>query len=131
MTATLTTGRIRCGNRQSPDFPGKHTHDTVTDVRACYETTAAYERYLEWDDGAQAAEQAYERYLEDRGYEAARAQDDYEASHGVVGFSEAWHNESPETCPCGQHPEPKPSRGWWSPPTAAWAWSEDGRDLNT
>lgn len=55
------------------------------------------------DDGAQAAEQAYERHLEDSGYDDARAQDDYEARNGVVGFIEAWHLASPETCPCDAH----------------------------
>lgn len=43
----------------------------------------------------QAAERGYERHLEDQGYEAARAQDAYEAQHGVVSFQDAYQAACP------------------------------------
>lgn len=100
MTASALTHRIRCGNPNSPDLPGPHTHATAAEVASCYAATRAYAEYCDWDDGAAAAEQAYERHLENRGYGEARAQADYEARNGVVGFIEAWHLASPDTCPC-------------------------------
>lgn len=104
-------------------------HIDVAAIRAC----AAYISDNEWaveDD--HRAEQAAERALEDRGYWEARAQDEYEARNGVVGFTEAWHRDSPDTCPCGRHDAPEPGRSddWWNLPIAASMWAADGRDLN-
>lgn len=89
-----TTTGPRCGNCGG----GVH-HADVAAVKLCY----ALEAEQSWDDGAAAAEAAYERHLEDRGYDEARAQDDHEARNGVVGFIDAWHAESPDTCPCDRH----------------------------
>lgn len=47
-------------------------------------------------DGAAAAEMAYERHLEDRGANEARAQDDHEARNGVISFQDAWDMACPE-----------------------------------
>jgi hypothetical protein len=72
-------------------------------VRWAIDDTKAYFDYLEYQDqeaeAEAAAERAYERKLEDAGYEDAQAQDDYEAAHGVVDFITAWQLASPETAP--------------------------------
>lgn len=91
MTASTTRRPILCGNRSSHGV-GVY-HESLDVVRDCF--AGRFD-----DDGCAAAELAAERHLEDRGYWAARAQEDYEARNGVIGFREAWHLESPETCPC-------------------------------
>lgn len=84
-----------CGGRRAGA-----RHINVEAIRTCAIYTA---------DNEQAAEDAYqgelavERALENRGYDEARAQEDYEARNGVVGFIEAWHAQSPDTCPCDNH----------------------------
>jgi hypothetical protein len=90
---------VRCGNRKAhgPDV----YHNGRTEVRDCFAGRLATEP--DHDNGAAAAELAYERHLEDRGYDDARAQEEHEARHGVVGFIQAWHDASPETCPCDRH----------------------------
>lgn len=93
---TLTTIRphiIRCGCCLS-------FHSTATDIRNCYADVAEGQAQAEAES---AAELAYERKLEDAGWQEATAQDDYEARNGVVGFIESWHLASPETCPCSAH----------------------------
>ena len=74
-------------------------HNTVAEVGYCYD---AYEGQAE-AQAEIAAELAYERKLEDAGWQEAAAQDAYEARNGVIGFTQAWHMESPDTCPCGDH----------------------------
>ena len=104
-TATLTPA-IRCGNRNPVDFVGEHRHAAPDEVRACYAATAAYEAY--GDRYEYNADAAYERHLEDRGYDEARAQDEHEARHGVTSFIESWHIQSPATCPCDDHEDDEP-----------------------
>jgi hypothetical protein len=72
-------------------------HIDLAAIRACCDITREQEEQAEADS---RLEDAQLRYLENRGYDEARAQDDYEARNGVIGFREAWHNESPDTCPC-------------------------------
>lgn len=72
-------------------------HIDVQAVKDCHYITREQEANQEADARAEAAA---ERHLEDRGYWAAQEQDAYEARNGVIGFREAWHNESPHTCPC-------------------------------
>lgn len=78
----LATG-IRCGNH--PRGLKVH-HDSVATVQHCYAV-----RYSQEADqmAEQAVELAYERHLEDRGYEEARAQDEHEARNGVISFHQA------------------------------------------
>lgn len=79
--AELATG-IRCGAHGRI----KVYHDSTETVRYCYgkmrsdQAEAAAEA---------AAELAYERHLEDRGYYEARAQEEHEARHGVISFHQA------------------------------------------
>ena len=70
---------VRCGNH------GKDRvyHRDASEVKDCY--AGRFD-----DDGAAAAEMAYERHLEDAGYWEARAQEDYERRMGVVDFSDAY-----------------------------------------
>lgn len=79
----------RCGQCHS-------RHANAAAVRECYEQDAeqAANAAAEF-----AAEAAVERYFEDRGYWAARADEDWERTRGVVGFTEAWDLESPGTRP--------------------------------
>ena len=75
-TATGT----RCGNHGRTS-PGQHVfHANPDSVRECYRLTAEAIADQEAD---LAAEQALERYLEDRGYDEARAFEDWEARHGI------------------------------------------------
>src|SRR3982751_1911675 len=67
---------VKCGNC-------KRRHSNVAAVKDCYAGP-------DYNDGAAAAEQAYERHLEDRGYDEARFQDEMEARNGVISFSQAW-----------------------------------------
>lgn len=87
-----TTTGPRCGNCRNGV-----RHATVAIIRACYVIEA--DQHLQMIN-EQAAEAAYERHLEDRGYWEAQAQDDYEARLGIPSFTEAWHAASPDTCPC-------------------------------
>jgi hypothetical protein len=93
MTAVTapTYTSIRCGNRKAHG-EGVY-HESLAVVRDCF--AGRFD-----DDGYLEAEMAYERRLEDRGYWEAQAQDAYEARNGVIGFREAWHLASPDTCPC-------------------------------
>lgn len=82
----VTPRGVRCGQCQAH-------HANADTVRECYRITAAQEATVRAE---QAAELAYERHLEDRGYWDARAQDDYEERHGVISFSDAWDMACPE-----------------------------------
>ena len=74
----------RCGNH----YRGTKTHhNSVAAVKLCYAITAEQVAEVE---ACAAAEQGYERYLEDRGYWEAQAQDDYEARMGVIPFDVAY-----------------------------------------
>lgn len=84
-----------CGGRRAGA-----RHADVAAIRACDAYRRDQDAVVE---GARWAEAAYERHLEDRGYDEARAQEDYEARNGVIGFIEAWHIQSPHTCPCEEH----------------------------
>ena len=68
---------VRCGNHGHGQ---KFYHPTAQAVRECYDWTADQEAQRAAE---QAAEEGYERFLEDRGYWAARAQEDYEARNGI------------------------------------------------
>jgi hypothetical protein len=81
---------VRCGEC-------KNRHHSAKAVKLCYEVAADFKAE---QAALLNAEMAYERHLEDRGWQEAAAQDAYERANGVIGFREAWHNESPETCPC-------------------------------
>lgn len=85
--------------RAAGEDHGDSVRWALDDTRARFDSPAG-DRY---DDGAADAEAAYERHLENRGADEADAQDAYEARNGVVGFIDAWHAESPDTCPCGRH----------------------------
>lgn len=90
---TATETGPRCGRCQAP-------HINIEAIRDCHTIAYAQEEQADADARAEAS---YERHLEDRGYDAARAQDDYEARNGVIGFIEAWHAQSPDSCPCPNH----------------------------
>jgi hypothetical protein len=69
---------VRCGNHHRDD---RTYHADAASVRECYRLTAEQDA----DSRAEiAAELAYERHLEDRGYWEARAQEDFERNHGVI-----------------------------------------------
>lgn len=88
-TIEETDTGVRCGNHGKV---GVAFHTSAAAVRACY----ALGRELDAQAAAEhAAELAVERALEDRGYWDARAQEDYEASHGVVQFDEAYRMACP------------------------------------
>jgi len=55
-------------------------HASVKAIRVCHGIMQAQEDEMRAE---QAAEQGYERYLEDRGYWDARAQEDHERAMGV------------------------------------------------
>lgn len=76
----VTATGTRCGNH-GRTAPGEHTyHANPASVRACYRLSAE----MIADQRAEiAAEEAYERFLEDRGYEEARAQEAWEQTHGM------------------------------------------------
>jgi hypothetical protein len=75
-TATGT----RCGNH-GRTAPGEHTyHANPASVRECYRLTA---EAIADQEAEIRAELAYERHLEDRGYEEARAQEAWEQTHGI------------------------------------------------
>lgn len=76
-TMTRPTG-IKCGNCRD-------RHTSVDEVKACY---AQMQANVEAQRAELAAEQAYERHLEDRGFDDARAQEDHEARTGAVSFEE-------------------------------------------
>lgn len=80
---------IRCGNHGRG---ARVYHANPASVRECYRLTAE----MIADQKAEIeAEQRYERFLEDRGYWEARAQEAYEETHGVIQFEDAYR----EACP--------------------------------
>jgi hypothetical protein len=98
---------IKCGNHNS-----RTKHNNAEQVKMCYQGAEVVSSELvvtpcetytlsvvafpeDDDNGAAAAEQAYERYLEDRGANEARLQDDMEARSGVISFSDAWDLADP------------------------------------
>lgn len=104
----MSANRVRCGNAVHKSFHFSladevHHHESVAQVRLCFarkdefglrslEELALEER---WEDEARAeyeAERAAERYWEDRGWQEALAQDEYEARMGVVPFDVAYAN---------------------------------------
>lgn len=80
---------ILCGNHGDG---AEVYHRTVDLVRTCFHIAQEQDEQVlgDW-----RAERAAERHLEDRGYDEARAQDDYEARHGVIGFAEAYRMACP------------------------------------
>ncbi len=95
-----------------------HTHDTAAQARMCTELGGPdyYFEALDAQDQADAefaaeavaklahaATPPWTWYFEDRGYWEARAQEDHERESGCLGFLEAWHLASPDTCPCDDH----------------------------
>lgn len=84
---------IRCGSC-------KQRHALAASVKFCYAMQAEYRAEQEAEI---AAERRNERFFEERGYWEALAQDEYERRNGVIDFIDAWHMESPETCPCEDH----------------------------
>ncbi|MEU3452255.1 hypothetical protein ABZ671_01230 [Micromonospora sp. NPDC006766] len=83
---TITTTGVRCGNHH-PDEVTRHFD--VAAVRDCHIIGYQEEAAAEAD---YRAELAAARALEDRGYWAARAQDDYEAAMGVIPFDVAYRD---------------------------------------
>jgi hypothetical protein len=88
---------VRCGNRKAhgtDHLTGAYHRDSA-EVRACYAAGATGIPSLEEEAADQEAlaelmaEQAVERYFEDRGYEEARFQEQQEARLGVVQFGDA------------------------------------------
>jgi hypothetical protein len=86
----ITDSGVRCGNHGRGE---KIHHANSASVRECYRIDR--ERIAE-SNAEIAAEQAYERHLEDKGYWEAKAQDDYEARMGVIQFEDAWDMADPE-----------------------------------
>lgn len=83
-----TVEGVRCANHGD----WRVYHFDAAAVRACFTVTAQ----MQADQDAEiAAEQAYVRHLEDRGYWEARAQDDYEARMGVIDFADAYRMACP------------------------------------
>lgn len=81
---------VRCGSHGRDN---RVYHESAEAVRRCY----AVRNEMEAEQAAElAAEQAYERHLEDRGYDDARAQEVYEQRNGVVPFDQAYRNACPE-----------------------------------
>lgn len=76
----VTETGVRCGNHGRTKH-GEHTyHANPASVRECYRLAAE----MEADEKAEAAaELAYERHLEDRGYWGARAQEQWEQAQGI------------------------------------------------
>jgi hypothetical protein len=70
----------KCGNC-------RERHAGAKAIRLCYDTSKAE---ADQAHAEHAAEMAVERYYEDRGYWDARAQEDYEAAHGVIPFDVAY-----------------------------------------
>jgi hypothetical protein len=89
----VTATGVRCGNH-GRTAPSEHVHHAnPASVRECYRLAAQ----MEADQAAEiAAELAYERHLEDRGYWDARAQEDWEERHGVIQFEDAYRAACPE-----------------------------------
>jgi hypothetical protein len=82
--AKTQTG-VRCGNCGA-------RHASAKAVNLCYLRGAE----LDAESAAEiAAEAAYERHLEDRGYWEARAQEDHENRYGVIQFDEAYRMACP------------------------------------
>ncbi len=75
----------------------KGRHHSIKAIKLCHLVSADHKADAQADYLAMLAES---RYFENRGADEALAQDEYEARNGVIGFREAWHRESPETCPC-------------------------------
>jgi hypothetical protein len=88
-----TATGVRCGNH-GRTAQGEHVHHaSPASVRECYRLTA---EAIADQEAEIAAELAYERHLEDRGYWEARAQEDWEERHGVIQFEDAYRAACPE-----------------------------------
>ena len=96
MNATMTG--VKCGNHAERTY-----HVSAAEVRDCFRNSGKGSQRVEsldakLDDafGERAAEQATERFFEDRGYWDARAQEDYERETGALSFQadrERWESE--------------------------------------
>jgi hypothetical protein len=88
-----TTTGPRCGNCRD-------RHATADTVRDCYAITRAEQAEAAAEA---AAENAYERYLENRGYDEAAAERAWEDARGVVQFEDAYRAACPwlfvDDCP--------------------------------
>ncbi len=79
-----TESGVRCGNHGKTPKGERHTyHANRESVAACY---ALAESLRAEQEAEIAAEQGYERYLEDRGYWEARADEDREFWSGVSHY---------------------------------------------
>lgn len=88
-----TATGVRCGNH-GRTAPGEHVHHAnPASVRECYRLTA---EMIADQEAEIRAELAYERHLEDRGYDEARAQEDWENRNGVIQFEDAYRMACPE-----------------------------------
>lgn len=85
---------IRCGNH---DRKLKINHENIAAVRYCFEETHAVRAQIEEE---LAAEARNERFFEERGAMSALDDQEREAAMGLRSFGQAWHEESPDTCPC-------------------------------
>ena len=94
---------IKCGNHGRQ----KVYHTNIATVKFCFDLR----RDQEAQQAAEiAAEQAIERHFEERGYDEARAQEDWEARNGVVDFATA-RAQAEEMWPWadGQRPGQEPA----------------------
>lgn len=82
--------QIACANRTKHDDLGmQHHHETVADVKLCFATPSgiysleemAYYEATSWIE--EDADKAYERHLENAGYNEARLQEDMERTMGI------------------------------------------------
>ena len=89
----MTTKQIACGNRKVHGFtPGfQHHHTSVDEVRKCFDgwTVLSQEESSQIDLDTYDPDAAYERHLENAGYDEARLQEDIEAAMGIT--DEAYH----------------------------------------
>jgi hypothetical protein len=87
MTTTrpeITDHGIRCGHCSTHWEVRRHA--SVADVRRCWIAT---EEEAAESAAEIAAELAVERFFEERGFDEARAQEQWEADRGVISFSDA------------------------------------------
>jgi hypothetical protein len=77
-----------------------HMHDTAAQARECTRLGGP-DHYFQWVDSENEFDgaAAYERHLETRDWAEHAAFEDYERSIGAEDFMDAWHRQSPSTCP--------------------------------
>lgn len=81
-TIKETPSGVRCGNHADRCY-----HANAASVRACYQLSVTLAAEAESEI---AAERGYERHLEDRGYDEARAQELHEQRNGAYRDRQGW-----------------------------------------